>query len=278
MGVFRVIRLDGFFFYQVGAALRPLTKLSGESTRGDMVLAAYGAQPWLAALLGQQLVRFKTCRPKGDQLAKKLASIIEEFNTNTSTDVDSKVDYLAALEVSSLAKDFETLLAGELQVVDFYAVTPKGGFDTTILAEDGLRIFPLDLAPKIPETVYDAMQAARCLAFDLPTAAAFHLHRVNEAVLRRYYDVVTDGAEHPANHGIRAYVDSMNNLKVGDKRVLSSLSDLRRFHRNPVLHPESRLTDIEEAIALLGVVTSVITFMLMAIPHSELELEPTSAG
>lgn len=272
-----MIRLDGFFFYQVGAALSPLTRMSGDSTLGGLVLAAHNAQPWLAALLGQQLVRFKTCRPKGDQLAKKLVLIIDEFNANSPTDIDGKVAYIEALEVSSLAKDFETLLAGELQVVDFYAVTPKGGFDTTVLAEDGLRIFPVDLAPKLPEVIYDARQAARCLAFDLPTAAAFHLHRVNEAVLRRYYDVVTDGAEHPENRGIRAYVDSMRRIRVGDPRVLSSLSDLRKFHRNPVFHPDDQLETIDDAIALLGVITSVMTFMLKAIPFTALELVPSNA-
>lgn len=211
-----------------------------------------------------------------------MIAALDEFDarfkeTDITQDFAKAMGWGPAYAVASVARDLETLLSAELQVVDFYAVTAKKGFDTTVLAEDGVRIFPDDLPTKLPEAIPDAQQAARCLAFDLPTAAAFHIHRVNEAVMRRYWDVVTGGKPHPESRGINAYVEAMKKDKAGDRKVWSSLSDIRKFHRNPVLHPEDQLADIEEALALLGVVVSVITFMLKQIPPPSLELLP-SAG
>ena len=88
------------------------------------------------------------------------------------------------------------------------------------------------------------------------------MHRANEAVLRRYYDAVTNGADRPKGRSIHAYLSSMKDKNVGDPKVISSLKDLKDLHRNPVLHPEHNIESVEKALALHGIICSVMIHML----------------
>ena len=67
----------------------------------------------------------------------------------------------------------------------------------------------------------------------------------------------------------------MKNAQFKDQKIFGALAALKDFHRNPVLHPDDRLDSIEDAIALLGVVHTVIAYMLTAIRPAPLELTPS---
>jgi hypothetical protein len=147
-----------------------------------------------------------------------------------------------------------------------YVVQPKAGYDTTVLIESGARCFPDDVWTKAPDAVSDLNQGTRCIAFELFTAAGFHLHRANEAVLRRYWDAVTKGAPRPASRNMGDYLNEMNAKGVGDSKVKSALKDLKDLHRNPLIHPEHSLETADEAIALMNGIHNVIVYMLKEIP------------
>src|SRR5262249_2774114 len=142
----------------------------------------------------------------------------------------------------------------------------KRGYDTADLIERGTVLFPDDLVPKVPSAQLDVEQGARCLAFELPTAAGFHFHRANESVLHVYYDAVTCGKPRPSGRNIGDYLAELKKHNAGDPIVWSCLKDLKDMHRNPLIHPEHTLENIDEAIALLGQIHSVIVHMLRAIP------------
>jgi hypothetical protein len=132
--------------------------------------------------------------------------------------------------------------------------------------------FPADLSPKVPEAIDDFQQATKCLAFELPTACGFHLHRGTESVLHRYWDAVTGGKDRPRNRNIGDYLAALDQQNLGDARLKSSLRDLKDLHRNPLIHPEHSLKSVDDAISLFGIVRTVVTEMLKAIPL------PASAG
>lgn len=92
---------------------------------------------------------------------------------------------------------FETILISELQSLASYLVTRKSGFDIATMVDAGRAFFSQDLAVKVPKAIPDLEQAMRCIAFEVPTAAGFHLHRGNESVLRVYWDHVTGGDASP---------------------------------------------------------------------------------
>ena len=80
-----MIRIDGYWFYQVGAALRQVTNRVYEPgvKRKDIRYALSNAQQWVDNLLSQTLFRFKTLVPKGREVQQLLHGYVEAFNAMT---------------------------------------------------------------------------------------------------------------------------------------------------------------------------------------------------
>lgn len=153
-----------------------------------------------------------------------------------------------------------------MQPISVFLVTPKKGLDTGQMIVDGSVAFPTDLPTKVPTAIPDAQQAMRCIVFELPTAAGFHLHRANESVLRRYWDAVTSGAPRPDDRNMGTYLRKLDELGAGDKVVKTALRDLKDQHRNPLIHPEHSLDTVDEAFALFCGVFNAMEGMLKVIP------------
>lgn len=273
-GGLEVRRIDGYFLYQVGAALRPLITIKDVPgvSNGAWRLAIWEAERWLRSILVQEMVSIKTSRAKGWQLHAQIVQIKEWLDNLNEEQLNAQPGFIALYNLSTSVAEFQTLLGAELSIADMYVVSKKGGYDITELAENGLCVFPATLGTKVPDAITDAAQAARCIAFELPTAAAFHLHLVLERVMRCYYDSVTGNKPRPENRKIASYIDSMKAKKVGDQKIFAALSDIARFHRNPVLHPDEKLDSTEDAVALLGSIYSATLQMLKVIPEPELKL------
>jgi len=146
-----------------------------------------------------------------------------------------------------------------------YFVTQKGDRDTLTLLDHPGRMFPDDLAVKVPEANYDVAEAGKALCFEVATACGYHVFRATEAVLRRYYSHVTGGKAHPKVRNIMVYVRAIRDAKCGDEKILSVIEQMSKLHRNPIAHPEVALT-MDEALSTLGMARSVITAMLAALP------------
>jgi len=267
-----MIRVDAYFLYQVGAAIRPLTNVASGWTKNQLRQRLWTAEHWLDTLLNRSVYKLQTSWAGGNTLLTTTRRILDEYKKLDDAALNVMIEWLDSYLVGSQATAFETVLSAELQWGQLYLVEPKGGYDLNKLTENGIVIFPSQLAEKVPEAITDAKEAARCIAFALPTAAAFHLHRLHELVLRRYYDIVTGGNPRPINRNIGAYIDAMKNNQFKDPKVFSALANLKDFHRNPVLHPDDRLEDVEEAIALLGSINTVIIYMLKALPPDPFKL------
>jgi hypothetical protein len=117
------------------------------------------------------------------------------------------------------------VFGAELAVLPLYGVTRKAGSALPTLIENGAACFPTEIRSKAPEALPDLEQATRCIAFELFTAAGFHLDRANEAVLRRYWDAVTNGATRPASRNMGDYLNELNKLNAGDAKVKAALKD-----------------------------------------------------
>lgn len=267
-----VQRIDGNYLYQVGAAVRPLTVTAPGWTNQQFLMLLHTAEPWVRGVISQQTFPLKTCVQKGWDFVGAIMRAKEKLGPLSSEALAQPLNFVEGWWVTSVGSEFQILLSAELSLADMYAVAPKGAYNTTELAERGLSAFPGLLPARVPAAVPDATQAARCIAFELPTAAAFHLHLVLERVMREYYDHVTGGQARPENRKSSAYIDSMKNLKVGDQKIFAALADVARFHRNPVLHPEDKLDSVEDAVALLGTIYSALMAMLKVLPGPQLQV------
>ena len=170
-------------------------------------------------------------------------------------------------KLKGLFSRFETVLTAELQGTALYFVSAKGGYDTLVLTDHGEAIFPIELQGKVPEAVPDVKAGTRCIAFELFTAAAFHFHRANEAVLRRYFDEVAGADKRPRNNNMGDYLKKLRDLNVGDPKVIAVLQSIKDLHRNPIMHPEEQIMSAEEAISLLSAIRASIGYMIDRIPE-----------
>lgn len=162
-------------------------------------------------------------------------------------------------------REFEAIFLAEIKMAGIYYVSPKGGFDPGILTDHGDQLFLADLFEKVTDALLDLKAAARCIAFDLPNAAGFHLHRANEAVLRKYWDHVAGGLKRPVRGSMGSYLDRLEKLDKGKREVREHLKSIKNLHRNPLMHPDHSIDTIDEAIDLLAAIRCSIGYMLREI-------------
>lgn len=181
-------------------------------------------------------------------------------------DPSKPIDWYDLYKLDTALKSFEAVLSAELALSPMYVVTPKAAYDTQALIADGSSAFPKDLKSKVPEAIFDIEQGTKCIALEVPTAAAFHLHRANESILRRYWDAIAEGKSRPKTRNIGDYLKAMEKHQIGDPNVIAALRHLKDFHRNPLIHPDHTLENVDQAIALLNGIHTVAVYMLATIP------------
>lgn len=153
---------------------------------------------------------------------------------------------------------FENVLEGEYRIKTVFALSKKGLYSLDQLVHHGEDMFPQSFLDLLPDIKTDLHDAGRCIAFEVPTAAAFHLFRATEAAAKGYIVSIRKTPVTPKEQklGLGGYKKTLEALKV-DGRILSALDQLTKLHRNPTIHPEVHLSK-EEVLATLGMVESVI--------------------
>jgi hypothetical protein len=272
---YAVQRVDGYYLYSVGSQIHPLSELRGKpawdtsSVKATFYAEAYLpiviAEGALEPLLIRSIFRLRTSMQAGQKLLEAIRTI-KAKNPENAAEPEATLDWFDVYQLTSALTTFESILQAELALIPLYVVMPKAGYDTTTLIENGSACFPLEITVKVPEAVGDLHQGTKCIAFELNTAAGFHLHRANEAVLRKYWDIVSNGASRPTRGNMGDYLNEMKQKSYGNEIVRAALEHLVKFHRNPLIHPEQNIETADEAIALMNGIHNVIVQMLKAIP------------
>lgn len=152
-------------------------------------------------------------------------------------------------------------LEAEIEGFDAYIVTPKR-VDVIRLINNVGGLFPPGLYEKMPELVkFDLAEAGKCIAFERPTAAAFHLMRATEGVLRDFYCAIVRQKRGSMLWG--PVVTDLRGRKKAQKHhvLLNHLDHIRASFRNPTQHPE-KVYDIQEAQELWSLCVDVIARMV----------------
>ncbi len=256
------------YVYSLSEALEPLSTLARGAKFMDSFHMLYTAQTQLETFLNGSVFAssLRSCRGHGGNLIASINAV-----TSNIDDLDREIQFSEVYTITSQAAQFKTAMLAELGVFPTYFVTQKESFDTLTLLNHGETLFPSELKEKVPEAVFDVKQAGKALAYELATAVGFHVFRATESVLRRYYTQTTGGQPLPKVRSIVVYVRAMRIGNSGDEKILATLEQMAKLHRNPLIHPEVVLT-INEAIATAGIARSVVTAMLDALPS----LAPTT--
>lgn len=170
---------------------------------------------------------------------------------------------LTATEESELKKLMEhvrlTLFAEAGGNIAFI-VTDKR-IDVNKLLRNMPALFSPGVADSLPDIAqYDFGEAGRCIAFELPTSAAFHILRATESVLRHFYCCVVRQRRVEQMWGLM--VTSLQARRNPPPTpLLDNLDNIRRSFRNPTQHPE-KIYDIQEVQDLFSLCVDVVNRMV----------------
>jgi hypothetical protein len=278
-----VQRVTEFVFYELAVKIHPLTELRDDLKYSQVWLDWWNAREALDEIYRQRPLNFVT--PISLRMYQAITAVVPQQWDDMVAKFPRKAEGQEALEeqpipswqlreIREAAKEFETVLRSECSAMDTYFVSKKGAYSTQDLVFNAHHQAPEPTRSRLPEiTRLDFDQAGKCLAFDVPTAAAFHLLRGTEAVIRKYYELVVPG-DKKADPRMRSWGTYIRLLKNHDGKpeILSVLTLLKDVYRNPVMHPEEIYTD-ERVQVLFGMCISAVVLI-----ESEIKALTDKAG
>lgn len=258
-------RIDADIMFRLGAELRALR----DSNKPKLPLYAI-FHPWsdaidtLNTLINSLSLRM--CREAVARLERVGKYVFSDFYAAGASrerfeepHSEVNVDLLSAA-----INEVEIVIRAEIRQVEIYFASPVGIYATSELIERADELFSDDMRAVLSESAReDIRYGGKCLAFGLPDAAAFHILKATEEVMRELVACVSrhDMPRKSRNWG--EYIKSLREAEV-DSKIAEYLDYIRRNHRNPVLHPEDRLTK-DEAVALFDAASNAIVPMAKAI-------------
>ncbi len=241
-------RISLAWFGSLGQALAPLS--NSQSVDKISLLHLYQARQYIAPLAEQQRypLDIRASIPVIRDLLTKINHVLDGDENNVQPRLDN-----GRWDIWITASKLETLLFGELAVQPVYHVLQKRAYNIETLVATGENLFSDSVKAEFTDDErYNIREAGKCLAFEIPTAAAFHLFRCAESVLRRYYEVVVGTLPKTKMRNWGTYIKNLRTCGADDK-VVATLEQIKDMHRNPVIHPDSKI-DVDEAFSLIGIV------------------------
>lgn len=262
-----VDQFNPLFLYDLGYGLGAIREaISLKAPRKDYSFLMHVASRALRRFIadaGSDLQR--SAEAATNVIEKAFTSIATELSDFRSGDTDQLQQPLSDVEAAIIEANFsrfESVLGADLQRLNVYRVTQKRAYDTDTLIERGERLLSEEAVKMIEgaPALSDMRDAGRALAFGLGTATAFYLFRVVEAFVRMYFPVLNIPEPSESARNLGNYTKLIKAAGVADK-ITTKLDHLREEYRNPITHPEERMT-IDKAEMLMGLVASVINMMV----------------
>jgi len=159
-------------------------------------------------------------------------------------------------EISSLMHHIKDVIDAELQGKIVYVITEKR-MKVTKLLDDIKKLFAEDVFISLPDLPrFDFKEGGKCIAFERPTAGAFHILRGMEGIMRWLYDKLTHSSGCSYNWG--PLITNLRNLpNPPPSEILDQSDAIRVNYRNPTAHPELTYT-IDDAQDLLSECIAVV--------------------
>jgi len=249
-------------FFQFGAAIQSVSEHIGTGKPvPEVAIYIPMAQQWLDGFLHQTTtLPLKDSREAARKLRDLLAGIYESMRGG-----ERPISYEECSGFFFLKEELEQAFEREHRNLSVFTVTPKGIYDTRLLIENTEEKFPqVVLAYLPPHCIVDLRQAGRCLAFEVPTACAFHVFRATESVIRRYYEVLAKQQWLHSTRDMGSYIRELEKLPGVNLDVIRRMREIKDFERNPSIHPEQIVTK-EKAPILFELCSGVIYAMAIEI-------------
>ena len=187
--------------------------------------------------------------------ARKLPDFIEKLSKLPK---ETRLTVEDAINLSNIMDAVRGTLDAEL--LEHYAfVTSPKRHDFRALIEDPSTLFAPSVYAGLPDLArYDISEAGKCIAFERPTAAAFHLLRATENILREFYKSLVKQRRVPLMWGPMVKDLQKRRAAKNHEILLNHLDNLRESFRNPTQHPDMKY-NIHEVQTFSGYVSMLST-------------------
>lgn len=263
-------RVNEYRFYELGQRIRAIHGIDGETLYSDSFWNLWQAREALVALKSD-VVALRISLQVVERVIAAITNIVPtEFAAAIAKYQEAQGSPATPVgfgyhELQRSLEAFEPVLAAECNALDTYVVSQKRGYSTPDLVDRSEIMLPIETQVVIGDSVTaDIRSAGRCLAFDTPTAAGFHVLRAVEAVMAEYYKHLTGKNLPKQNRNWGLYLKRLEKVLKADPKIHGALDHIRDNYRNPISHPEVTLKE-GEAIMLFGLSLSVIELMAEAI-------------
>lgn len=171
---------------------------------------------------------------------------------------DHQIGAALATKICELILTLEQVVFAESTTKKIY-ILPERRFNTEYLLNTPHKLIKNGVFNKLDEIAkHDITSACKCLLFGQATAAAFHILRATESVLKSYYfhQRKQNRLKKPM------WADMLGQLQAKTTKkppaaLLKTLDIIRTSYRNPTQHPEA-IYEIDNVQDLFGVCFDVI--------------------
>lgn len=203
----------------------------------------------------------------GLQVTRRAAIDLKKMEIELETLADDAVMTKEQInELNSVMVSLRKTLDAELKGFFVYMIYPKR-LDTTKLLEDVSALFTPNVYIELPEIAQrDFAEAGKCIAFSQPTAAAFHILRGTEGVVKYFYFsmIKQKRIKSPFMWGPMVADLRGKTKSKGYVTLYNHLDHIRKSFRNPTQHPEL-FYDIHEVQDLWSLCVEVSCRMIKTI-------------
>jgi hypothetical protein len=268
-----VKKLNTHEVYKLGITLFPLSEFKPEDTTlGQILFPLWRARFELGRHMGALGIFSPSCKRAAAALLNSFrdAGFVDDFE---QMDSGLAVTRYQVIQIQQKLKDFDTVLANELPGIATYYVLTKGIYSTDDLIAHADEHLPQSLRDDLPvQAKLDMKEAGKCLAFEVPTASAFHMWRAVESVMDKYYEHLTGKTFVVANvtRNWGQYIKALREAKAAEK-ITIFLDHIREEYRNPISHPSENV-ELDNAFGLFGTAFSAIGQIIKQI-QDEREIE-----
>jgi hypothetical protein len=255
-------------FYYFGAYITPLR----ETKEGEKIIQTWSrlslAKNWLDTFFDEtKHIPMPHVQEAAKVLYEHIQKILNRISVKEVDFPDQEKEPITLHEsvfVVEYAKRFEQEFRFASRDLNIFSVADIGTHSTTKLLQDAHLNLPEDVRKRLSdEVINDLRSAGRCLAFNISTAAGFHILRAVEPLTLQYRNKLAGASAPLKSRSWGVYIRDIRS-HGGDEKVAGALDHIRKFYRNPIMHPEETLT-LDHAISLFYACLSVIVQLDAAI-------------
>jgi hypothetical protein len=165
-------------------------------------------------------------------------------------------------ELADYAKRFQTIFQAECHGLDLFYVPPVMAYSSTVLIENGVMLIPESFHQYLSDGIKEDLRSCgKCISFELGTAAAFHMARAAEGLMRSYHVQIIGPL--PANYQQQTFGSLIQAFKdnTPGSAMVGFLTHVKDHYRNPISHPELTV-GVEDSHKMIGAYIAVMIDML----------------